>query len=70
MAPSAHEQDDGPEVDAVTEVRASRRQTRTPICRSSVTPGGSQWEEWVSADDPNNVVIPRYLCVVIHRRYI
>ena len=55
----AHEQDEQGE--AFTEADTSRRQhLRTPICRASETPGGSQWEEWVSADDPGTVVIPRY----------
>ena len=53
----AHEQDDGPEGEAFTEVRTLRRQNiLTPICRSSETPGGSQWEEWVSANDPSHIV--------------
>ena len=45
---------------AFTEVGTSRRQRSTPICRSFESPGGSQWEEWTSADDAKDIVIERY----------
>ena len=56
----AHERDDGSESLAFTEVGTSRRQRSTPICRSFESPGGSQWEEWTSADDAKDIVIERY----------